>query len=81
MHFQYKVNDPNDNAMYGGGGNYTNAPGSWDDATPGYLESGNLGSVSGNSILGTWTVKFTSDTARYPDRSERQQHQPCLSVL
>ncbi len=63
MHFQYKVGDPGDNAMLGGGGAYTNAPGSWDHVTPGYKESGNLGSVTNNSIFGTWTVKFTSDSA------------------
>jgi hypothetical protein len=62
MHFQYKVGDPGDNAMLGGGGAYTNAPGSWNGSTPGYKESGNLGSVNNNSIFGTWTVKFTSDS-------------------
>ncbi len=62
MHFEYKVGDPGDNAMLGGGGAYTNAPGSWNGSTPGYKESGNLGSVTNNSIFGTWTVKFTSDS-------------------
>jgi hypothetical protein len=41
---------------------YTNAPGSWDGVTPNYLETGNLGSVSSSSPVGTWTIKFTSDT-------------------
>jgi hypothetical protein len=66
MHFQYKVNETSQQAMYSGGnearGYYTNAPGSWDGVTPNYLESGNLGSVTNNGILGTWTIKFTSDT-------------------
>ncbi len=69
MHFQYKVNEPNQEAMLGGGtetrGSYTNAPGSWDGITPNYLESGNLGSVTNNGtgVYGTWTITFTSDTA------------------
>lgn len=66
MHFRYKVNEPNQQAMYSGGnetrGYYTNAPGSWDGVTTNYLESGNLGFVTNNGVLGTWTVKFTSDT-------------------
>jgi len=67
MQFQYKVNEPNQQAMYSGGNDgvnyWTNAPGSWDSVTPNYLESGYLGLVTNNSILGTWTIKFTSDTA------------------
>lgn len=65
-HFQYKVNENSQQAMYSGGtegrGSYTNAPGSWDGVTTNYLESGNLGSVTNTGVLGTWTVKFTSDT-------------------
>lgn len=65
-HFQYKVNENSQNAMYGGGtearGSYTNAPGSWNGVTPNYLESGDLGSVTNTGVLGTWTVRFTSDT-------------------
>lgn len=67
MQFQYKVNEPNQQAMYSGGNDganyWTNAPGSWNGVTPNYLESGFLGFVTNNSILGTWTIKFTSDTA------------------
>ncbi len=66
MQFQYKVNEPNQQAMYGGGNDgakyYTNAPGSWDGVSANYLESGYLGSVTNNSILGKWQIKFTSDT-------------------
>ena len=66
MHFQYKVNEDYQQAMYSGGNDganyYTNAPGSWDGVTANYLESGNLGSVTNDGILGTWSVKFTSDT-------------------
>jgi hypothetical protein len=66
-HFQYKVNEDHQQAMYSGGnetrGYYTNAPGSWNGVTPNYLESGNLASLTtSGGILGTWTVKFTSDT-------------------
>jgi len=69
MHFQYKVNEGLDQSMYSGGGidthgrgPYANAPGSWDGVRANYLESGNLGSVTNPGVLGTWTVKFTSDT-------------------
>jgi len=66
MRFRYKVNESSEQAMYSGGtetrGSYTNAPGSWDGVTANYLESGNLGFVTNNGVLGTWTVKFTSDT-------------------
>jgi hypothetical protein len=66
MQFQYKVNEDHQQAMYYGGdetrGFYTNAPGSWDGVTPNYLETGFLGQVAGNSILGKWQVRFTSDT-------------------
>lgn len=67
MQFQYKVNEDHQQAMYYGGeearGAYTNAPGSWDGVTPNYLESGFLGQVTSDTILGQWQVKFTSDTA------------------
>jgi len=66
LRFRYKVNEDGQQAMYSGGtetrGSYTNAPGSWDGVTPNYLESGDLGSVTNNGVLGTWTVRFTSDT-------------------
>ncbi len=68
MRFRYKVNEANEQAMYSGGTDshtsivYSNAPGSWDGVTPNYVESGDLGFVTNNSVLGTWTVKFTSDT-------------------
>ena len=62
MHFRYKVNEPGNQIMYGGGAPWTNAPGSWDGVTANYLESGNLGSVTNNGVLGTWAIKFTSDT-------------------
>lgn len=67
LHFQYKVNDPYGNAMYGGGNSggiyYTNPPNSWDGVTPNYYESGNLASITTpGSAVGTWTIKFTSDT-------------------
>jgi hypothetical protein len=67
LYFQYKVNDAYNNAMYGGGNNggiyYTNKPGSWDGVTPNYYESGNLASLTTpGSAVGTWTIKFTSDT-------------------
>src|ERR1035437_2089700 len=62
MHFRYKVNEPGNQIMYGGGAPYTNAPGSWNGVTANYLESGNLASVTNNGVLGTWTIKFTSDT-------------------
>jgi hypothetical protein len=61
-HFRYKVGEPGNQIMYGGGAPYTNAPGSWDGVTANYLESGNLASVTNNGVLGTWTLKFTSDT-------------------
>src|ERR1035437_96241 len=61
-HFRYKVGEPGNQIMYGGDAPYTNAPGSWDGVTSNYLESGNLASVTNNGILGTWTLKFTSDT-------------------
>jgi hypothetical protein len=66
MNFQYKVNEDHQNQMFYGGtearGSYTNVPGSWDGVTPNYLEKGNLGSVGSSSPVGTWTIKFTSDT-------------------
>jgi hypothetical protein len=75
MTFQYKVNETNNNGMYGGGTDssnptwiYTNAPGSWDGVTTPWYESGNLGSVTvtnnspAGAAVGTWTLKFTSDT-------------------
>jgi hypothetical protein len=60
--FQYKANEAYGNDMYYGHGSYTNAPGSWDGVTPNYLESGNLGSVTNPTAVGTWTIKFTSNT-------------------
>ncbi len=62
MTFLYKVNEPAANAMFWGNSPYTNAPGSWDGVTPDYLESGDLTNVSSTTLLGTWTVTFTSDT-------------------
>jgi hypothetical protein len=66
LQFQYKVDEDNQNAMLSGGhearGYYTNAPGSWDGVTPNYLETGNLGSVTNATVLGTWSIRFTSDT-------------------
>lgn len=66
FHFEYKVNEDHQQAMYSGGtetrGAYTNAPGSWDGTTTNYLESGDLGSVTNDGVLGTWTIMFTSDT-------------------
>jgi hypothetical protein len=67
MHFQYKVNESSQQAMYSGGtearGSYTNAPGSWDGVTTPWLESGNLGAITNSTgVLGTWTIRFTSDT-------------------
>ncbi len=62
MQFEYKVNDANDNQMFWGGAAFTNAPGSWDGVTANYLESGYLGNVQSATLLGTWTVQFTSDT-------------------
>lgn len=59
MAFKYKVNETSGQDMYGGGGIYTNAPGS------GNPESGMLAQVSPatGGVLGTWKIKFTSDTA------------------
>jgi hypothetical protein len=61
-HFQYKVNEPGNNQMYGGGSGYTNPPGSWDGVTNNWPETGNLAAVTNNGIFGTWKLKFTSDT-------------------
>jgi len=62
-YFQYKVNEPGGNTMYGGGAPYTNAPGSWDGVTTPWLESGSLAAFTTSSgIYGTWTLQFTSDT-------------------
>jgi hypothetical protein len=61
--FAYKVNEAAGNAMLLGNAPYVNPPGSWDGVTTPYYESGVLGSITNNaSILGTWTVKFTSST-------------------
>jgi hypothetical protein len=62
MTFLYKVNEPAANAMFWGNSPYTNAPGSWNGVMPDYLESGELTNVSSATLLGTWTVTFTSDT-------------------
>jgi hypothetical protein len=58
MTFGYKVNDPNDNGMTYGHPPYTNAPGS---NMPG-LESGALATLNSSNVLGTWIIKFTSDS-------------------
>ena len=82
--FRYKVNENNQQAMYGSGNEtrttstttnnyyYTAAPGSLGGVaitnvlSPGVYnitnESGDLAALAANTILGTWTVKFTSDT-------------------
>jgi hypothetical protein len=66
MRFRYKVNEDHQQAMYSGGNEggkyYTNAPGSWNGVTTPWYESGDLGSVTNNGVLGTWKIKFTSDT-------------------
>jgi hypothetical protein len=66
LHFQYKVNEDHQQAMYSGvneaRGYYTNAPGSWNGVTTPWLESGNLGSVTNPTALGTWTIRFTSSS-------------------
>ena len=63
MSFGYKVNQANGNNMYYGLGVYTNTPGSWDGVTTPYYESGKLGIVTNSgTALGTWSVRFTSDT-------------------
>jgi hypothetical protein len=84
MHFQYKINENNQQAMYGGGSEtrvnasttnnyyYTAAPGSLpggpiiEVVSPGVNnitnESGYLGAVTNNGVLGTWRIKFTSDS-------------------
>ena len=62
LRFTYKANEAAGNAMLLGNAPYTNAPGSWDGVTTPYYESGVLGSVTNTGVLGTWTVKFTSDT-------------------
>jgi hypothetical protein len=83
-HFQYKVNENSQQAMYSAGNEtrttatttnnyyYSMPPGSLPGGpittvlSPGVYnitnESGNLASVTNNGVLGTWTVKFTSDT-------------------
>jgi hypothetical protein len=83
-HFEYKVNEDHQQAMYSGGsetrtsgGNtynyyYTAAPGSLPNGAITNLvsagvynitnENGNLATVTNNGLLGTWTLKFTSDT-------------------
>jgi hypothetical protein len=63
LQFGYKVNEAAGNSMQLGNAPYTNAPGSWNGVTSPYYESGALGSVTNTTgIVGTWTVKFTSDT-------------------
>jgi len=63
LRFTYKVNEAAGNAMLLGNTPYTNTPGSWDGVTTPYYESGVLGTVTNTGgILGTWTIKFTSDT-------------------
>jgi hypothetical protein len=56
---EYKVGEPNGNAMIYGGAPYTNAPGSGSTN----FGSGNLGSVTNSgSALGTWSVTFAQNT-------------------
>ena len=63
LQFGYKVNEAAGNSMLLGNAPYTNTPGSWDGVTTPYYESGSLGTVTNTGgILGTWTVRFTSDT-------------------
>jgi hypothetical protein len=60
-HFQYKVGESMGQNMYSGAGNYTAAPGTGGGTLP---ESGNLAAVNATTgVYGTWTLKFTSDTA------------------
>ncbi len=67
--FQYKVNEGSGNNMFYGNGSYTNAPGSFpggtnvlsSNGTNVWTESGNLTNVQSTLLLGTWTLKFTSD--------------------
>lgn len=56
--FQYKVGEPNGNAMIYGGAPYTNAPGSGSAN----FGSGNLGGVSSSNVYGTWSVTFSQNT-------------------
>jgi hypothetical protein len=88
LHFEYKVGEDHQQAMYSGGSEtrtigtpatstnnyyYAAAPGSLPNGpitnvvSPGVFnitnESGNLGWVTNNSVLGTWTVKFTSNSS------------------
>ena len=67
--FQYKVNDANDNGMIYNRAPYTNAPGSWDgvttltsNGTNVWAEEGTLTNVQSATVLGTWTLTFTTDT-------------------
>jgi len=63
LRFGYKVNEAAGNSMLLGNAPYTNAPGSWNGVASPYYESGSLGAVTSTTgIIGTWTVKFTSDT-------------------
>ncbi|HLP76544.1 MAG TPA: hypothetical protein VK327_06435 [Candidatus Paceibacterota bacterium] len=68
MRFEYKVDEANEQAMYAGGTDngrgisYTNAPGSWDGVSANHYESGHLGTITNATPIGTWTVRFTSDT-------------------
>jgi hypothetical protein len=62
LNFQYKINEDHQQAMYSGAAPYTNAPGSWNNVTTPWFESGNLGSVTNSTPIGTWTIRFTSDT-------------------
>jgi hypothetical protein len=63
LQFGYKANEASGNSMLLGNAPYTNAPGSWNGVASPYYESGSLGRVTSTTgILGTWTVKFTSDT-------------------
>ena len=66
--FQYKVNDASDNQMLFDLNSYTNTPGSWpgtpaltSNGTNVWTEKGDLTNVQSATVLGTWTLKFTSD--------------------
>ena len=56
--FQYKVAEPNGNAMIYGNAPYTNAPGSG----AANFGSGNLGAVASSTVYGTWKLTFANNT-------------------
>jgi hypothetical protein len=55
---EYKVGEPNGNAMIYGNAPYTNAPGSGSAN----FGSGNLGGITNVGVLGTWSLTFNQDT-------------------